>query len=188
MQAAGVDLRERTAFRALRTTPTADGGRRVTGVETDHGTIDTERVILTGGPTLRSVGRLAGVRIPAGAARHTVAVLEPDPAFDVERMPMVFDIGAGLYWRLEEGGLLFGWSNPDEVPGEARAIDWAFYDVMPRAAVCPGARRPATSGCGGSGRRPSTSPPTTCRSSGRPSMSTAGRSRASRSPRPAATA
>ncbi len=87
-------------------------------------------MILTGGPSLRSVGRLAGVRIPAGAARHTVAVLEPDDAFAVERMPMVFDIGAGLYWRLEEGGLLFGWSNPDEVPGEARAIDWAFYDLM----------------------------------------------------------
>ena len=33
---------------------------------------------------------------------------------------MVFDIGAGLYWRLEEGGLLFGWSDPDEAPGEAR--------------------------------------------------------------------
>jgi sarcosine oxidase, subunit beta len=130
MQAAGVDLRERTAFRALRTEPTHDGGRRVTGVETDVGMIETERVILTGGPTLRSVGRLAGVRIPVGAARHTVAVLEPEPAFAVERMPMVFDIGAGLYWRLEEGGLLFGWSNPDEVPGEARAIDWDYYDLM----------------------------------------------------------
>ena len=41
---------------------------------------------------------------------------------------MVFDIGAGLYWRLEEGGLLFGWSDPDEQPGEARSIDWAAYD------------------------------------------------------------
>ena len=130
MQAAGVDLRERTAFRGLRTTPAANGRRRVTGVETDTGTIETGRVILTGGPSLRAVGRLAGVRIPAGAARHTVAVLEPDDAFAVERMPMVFDIGAGLYWRLEEGGLLFGWSNPDEVPGEARTIDWAFYDQM----------------------------------------------------------
>ena len=130
MQAAGVELRERTAFRALRTSPTAEGGRRVTGVETDRGVVETDRVILTGGPSLRAVGRLAGVRIPVGAARHTVAVLEPAPAFAVERMPMVFDIGAGLYWRLEEGGLLFGWSNPDEVPGEARAIDWPFYDVM----------------------------------------------------------
>ena len=29
-------------------------------------------------------------------------------------MPMVFDLAAGLYWRPEEGGLLFGMSNPDE--------------------------------------------------------------------------
>ena len=130
MQAAGVELRERTAFKGLCTTPVAGGGNRVTGVATDGGTIQTERVILTGGPGLRSVGRLAGMRIPAGAARHTVAVLEPDPVFAVERMPMVFDIGAGLYWRLEEGGLLFGWSNPDETPGEARSIDWTFYDLM----------------------------------------------------------
>ena len=85
-------------------------------------------MLLTGGPSLRAVGRLAGLRIPAGAARHTVAVLEPHPAFAVERMPMVFDIGAGLYWRLEEGGLLFGWSDPDEQPGEARSIDWAAYE------------------------------------------------------------
>src|SRR4029453_15550258 len=68
-------------------------------------------------------------RIPAGAARHTVAVLEPHEAFDVERMPMVFDIGGGLYWGLEEGGLLFGWSDPDEAPGEARSINWPMYEA-----------------------------------------------------------
>jgi sarcosine oxidase subunit beta len=87
-------------------------------------------VLLTGGPGLHEVGGLAGVRIPTGAVRHTVAVLEPNPVFDVPRMPMVFDIGEGLYWRLEEGGLLFGWSNPDELPGEARTIDWTFYERM----------------------------------------------------------
>ena len=128
MQAAGVQLRERTTFTGLRTTPLPGGGARVVAVETDRGMIETERVLLTGGPSLRGVGRAAGLRIPAGAARHTVAVLEPHPAFDVPRMPMVFDIGAGLYWRLEEGGLLFGWSDPDEQPGEARSIDWAAYD------------------------------------------------------------
>jgi sarcosine oxidase subunit beta len=127
MQAAGVELRERTTFTGLRTTTTG-GATRVIRVDTDQGVIETNRVLLTGGPSLRAVGRAAGVRIPAGAARHTVAVLEPHPAFDVPRMPMVFDIGAGLYWRLEEGGLLFGWSDPDEQPGEARSIDWAAYD------------------------------------------------------------
>jgi sarcosine oxidase subunit beta len=115
-----VELQERTAFRGLYL---EDG--RVVGVESSRGPIATERVILTGGPSLAAVGRLAGLRIPAGAARHTVAVTEPHPAFDVERAPMVFDVGAGLYWRLEEGGLLFGWSDPDEEPGEATDIDWA---------------------------------------------------------------
>jgi sarcosine oxidase subunit beta len=57
-----------------------------------------------------------------------VAVLEPHAAFAVERMAMVFDLGAGLYWRLEEGGLLFGWSDPDDEPGEARSIDWTAYE------------------------------------------------------------
>jgi sarcosine oxidase subunit beta len=124
MQRAGVELRERTAFSGLR----VDDGGRVVAVETDHGPIETGRVLLTGGPTLRAVGALAGVRIPAGAARHTVAVLEPHDAFAVDRMAMVFDIAAGLYWRLEEGGLLFGWSDPDEQPGVAREIDWAAYE------------------------------------------------------------
>ena len=128
MQSAGVELRERTTVTGLHTAPTRGGAARVDAVETDHGTIETDRVLLTGGPSLRAVGQMAGLRIPAGAARHTVAVLEPHPAFDVPRLPMVFDIGAGLYWRLEEGGLLFGWSDPDEKPGEAREIDWAAYD------------------------------------------------------------
>jgi sarcosine oxidase subunit beta len=130
MQATGVELRERTAFTGLRTAPAQDGGTRVIAVETEAGAIETERVLLTGGPSLRAVGRLAGVRIPAGAARHTVAVLEPHPAFAGGSMPMVFDIGAGLYWRLEEGGLLFGWSNPEEIPGEATSIDWPYYEGM----------------------------------------------------------
>ena len=129
MQAAGVELRERTAFTGLLAEP-GDGRDRVVGVETSGGRIMTERVILTGGPTLRGVGAAAGVRIPTGGARHTVCVLEPHEAFDVERQPMVFDVGGGLYWRLEEGGLLFGWSNPNEPAGTAREIDWPYYERM----------------------------------------------------------
>ena len=90
------------------------------------------RVLLTGGPTLRAVGRVAGVRIPAGAVRHQVAVTEPHPAFAVARQPMVFDLGRGLYWRLEDGGLLFGMSNPDEPPGAATEIDLPYLRRMRR--------------------------------------------------------
>jgi sarcosine oxidase subunit beta len=127
MQRSKVDLRERTAFTGLRCS-----GPRVVGVETSAGPIATERVILTGGPALRAVGRIAGATIPAGAARHQVAVSEPHDAFGVDRLPMVFDVGAGLYWRLEEGGLLWGMSNPDERPGRARTIDWTYLRKMQR--------------------------------------------------------
>src|ERR1700694_5765175 len=71
MQAVGVDLRERCAFTGIETTATASGSR-VTAVVTDRGRIETERVILTGGPQLRQVGELFGVPIPAGAVRHQV--------------------------------------------------------------------------------------------------------------------
>jgi len=70
--------------------------------------------------------------VAAGAVRHQVAVTEPHPAFQVERQAMAFDLSGGLYWRLEEGGLLFGMSNPDETPGPARTIDWAYLDAMRR--------------------------------------------------------
>lgn len=127
MQRARVDVRERTAFTGLRRSR-----GRVVGVETASGTIATERVILTGGPALRSVGKIAGARIPAGAVRHQVVVGEPHEAFDVERLPMVFDVGAGMYWRIEEGGLLWGMSNPAERPGLARTIDWPYLRKMQR--------------------------------------------------------
>ena len=130
MQAAGVDLRERTTFTGLRTSATA-GGRRVVAVETDAGAIETERVLLTGGPSLRAVGRAAGVRIPVGAARHTVAVLEPHPAFDVPRH------ADGLRHRCRallaaRGGRPARSAGAIRTrrPGEARSIDWAFYDAM----------------------------------------------------------
>jgi sarcosine oxidase subunit beta len=62
----GVEVLERVAFRGL-----APGG-----VETSDGRIDAGLVVLTGGPKLAAVGRLAGLRIPAGGARHQVAVTE----------------------------------------------------------------------------------------------------------------
>lgn len=83
--------------------------------------------------------------IPVGAVRHQVAVTEPHDSFDVERQAMGFDLSAGLYWRLEDGGLLFGMSNPDEPPGPAREIDWPFMDEM-RARLA--ALLPVTAGLG----------------------------------------
>jgi len=103
---------------------------QVSGVETSVGRITAPLVVLTGGPKLAEVGALAGIRIPAGGVRHQVAVTEPHPDLHPARVPMVFDLRAGLYWRPEEGGLLFGMSNPDELPGETVSVDEAYLARM----------------------------------------------------------
>jgi sarcosine oxidase subunit beta len=117
---AGIEVAEHVAFRGLT--------RR--GVDTSQGPIDAGLVVLAGGPKLAAVGRLAGLRIPAGGARHQVAVTERHPDLDPARVPMVFDLAAGLYWRPEEGGLLFGMSNPDEPPGDNREVDEDYLARM----------------------------------------------------------
>ena len=76
------------------------------------------------------MGALAGIRIPAGGVRHQVAVTEQHPDLHPARVPMVFDLSAGLYWRPEEGGLLFGMSNPEEPPGEDRGVDEPYLARM----------------------------------------------------------
>jgi len=122
----GVQVRERTAFLGLET----GAGNAVTGVQTSAGPISTPLVVLTGGPELAEVGSLAGIRVPTGGVRHQVAVTEPHKDLAAERVPMVFDLSAGLYWRPEEGGLLFGMSNPDEPPGAAACIDEPYLALM----------------------------------------------------------
>jgi sarcosine oxidase subunit beta len=122
LTAVGVDVRERCSFTGLRT-----AGGRVVGVDTSAGRIDTERVVLTGGPQLAEVGAMAGMRIPAGGTRHQVVVTAPLP-LDVRTLPMVFDLTSGIYWRPgESGGLLWGMSNPDEAPGVATDFDTVYY-------------------------------------------------------------
>jgi len=120
----GVEVVEQVAFRGLAP------GASSSAVDTSQGRIDAGLVILTGGPKLAAVGRLAGIRIPAGGARHQVAVTERHRDLDRSRVPMVFDLAAGLYWRPEEGGLLFGMSNPDEPPGENREVDEDYLARM----------------------------------------------------------
>jgi sarcosine oxidase subunit beta len=132
MQRLGAELREGVAFVGLRTKADRRGRRILTGVRTTDGVIATPRVLLTGGPAMQSVVAAAGGRAWVGYARHQVAVTEASTALHAETTAMAFDIGAGIYWRPEEGGLLWGMSNPEEVPGPGRSIDWAYLRRMER--------------------------------------------------------
>jgi len=147
----GAEVREHVEFLGLTADGPVSGGPASRGpapgvtVSTSRGPISAGLVVLTGGPKLAAVGRLAGLRIPAGGARHQVAVTERHPDLDPARVPMVFDLAAGLYWRPEEGGLLFGMSNPDEPPGENREVDEEYLAMM-RARLA--ALVPVTAGLG----------------------------------------
>jgi len=134
----GVEIAERTEFLGL-------SGPDGLTVDTSRGPIVAGLVVLTGGPKLAAVGRLVGLSIPAGGARHQVAVTERHPDLNPARVPMVFDLPAGLYWRPEEGGLLFGMSNPDEPPGENREVD---EDYLARMRARLATLVPVTAGLG----------------------------------------
>jgi glycine/D-amino acid oxidase-like deaminating enzyme len=132
MQRRGVELREGVRFEGLRTHAGAGGSRTVSGVQTSVGTIATDTVILTGGPAMQAVATAAGARAWVGYARHQVVVTEPSPELHADTTAMAFDIGAGIYWRPEEGGFLWGMSNPTETPGPGRSIDWRYLRRMQR--------------------------------------------------------
>jgi sarcosine oxidase, subunit beta len=118
----GVVIAEQTRFGGL------SCGASGTIASTSRGPVSAGVVVLAGGPQLATVGALAGISIPAGGVRHHVAVTEEHPAF--ASTPMAFDVPSGIYWRPEEGGLLFGMSDPDEPPGENRVVDFDYLALM----------------------------------------------------------
>ncbi len=121
----GVQVLEHTACVGLRRDTTG----AVVAVQTTHGDLPAGRVVLAGGAGLDALTRLVGVSVPVGGARHQVAVTAPHPAL-APGLPMGFDVTAGLYWRPEDGGVLFGMSNPAEPPGEHTDIDWKYLKQM----------------------------------------------------------
>ncbi|HET8968167.1 MAG TPA: FAD-dependent oxidoreductase, partial [Gaiellaceae bacterium] len=79
---------------------------RVTGVETDHGTIETEVVVNAGGMYAREIGALAGVNVPIVPMAHEYLITKP-AGLPLE-MPTMRDPTLLVYFRPESGGLIMG--------------------------------------------------------------------------------
>jgi sarcosine oxidase subunit beta len=135
MDLAAVEVCEQTPAVGVRTRRRKGGGRSVTAVETPTGPISTERVVLASGAGMRALGRQFGLLVPVGAVRHHVVITAPHEAFGDNAGPMVIDLGAGLYWRPEDGGLLWGGSNAYERAGTAKEIDWPYIRRMQRRLI-----------------------------------------------------
>jgi len=128
-----------------RVTGIATSRGRVTAVETDKGTIETEVAVNAGGMFAGELGALAGVTVPVVPMAHEYLVLRPSGLpFD---MPTTRDPSLLVYFRPESGGLIMGgyerhcapWSLdgiPADFNGKLLEEDWPrFEDLMENAVV-----------------------------------------------------
>ncbi len=108
----GAQIFENTAAKRILT---KDGA--VVGVETDHGVIATDKVLLAGGMWTSRFAKAHGVTVPLHAAEHFYIVTEPVP--DLPRdLPILNIIEERTYWKEDAGKLLIGGF-------EARGKAWA---------------------------------------------------------------
>lgn len=106
---------------------------RVTAVETDKGTIATNRVVNCGGPWASKIGAMAGLDIPIVPLRRQFFNTNELPEIP-RNHPFVIEFATSLYFHPDHPGLLVGMSNHAETPGESYAIDEAFHlETLERA-------------------------------------------------------
>jgi len=84
--------------------------RRVTGVETDNGLVETKIVINAAGPWAQEVATWARIEIPLTNKVRTIVMTGPLPDIPEDR-PFVEDENVEWYFRPETGGVLMGMGN-----------------------------------------------------------------------------
>ena len=93
---------------------TRDG--RIAAVHAGATTVRTDTVICAAGAWSRRCGELAGVELPVTPLRRQVLFTEPMDGLPA-RLPLTIDFSTTFYFHREGPGLLFGMSDPTEVPG-----------------------------------------------------------------------
>ena len=87
---------------------------RVTGVETDKGSISTEIVVNAGGMFAAEIGAMAGVVVPIVPMAHEYLITRPS-GLPLD-LPTMRDPTLLVYFRGESGGLVMGGYERDPAP------------------------------------------------------------------------
>jgi 4-methylaminobutanoate oxidase (formaldehyde-forming) len=105
---------------------------KVTGVVTDHGTVETQYVVNCAGMWARQFGKLAGVSLPLQAAEHYYLITEDMPAM-TPKTPVLEDPDRYAYFREEVGGMMIGLFEPQAAPWNLDRIpdDFSFGEIEP---------------------------------------------------------
>ena len=125
-------------------------GARITGVQTNQGTITVDRVVNCAGQWARQVGAMAGINVPLQPVKHQYIITDPIAGLSTDA-PTLRDPDRRTYFKEEVGGLVMGGYEPypqpwvmDEVPN-----DWEFglfgddYDHFEQHMIQAIARIPA---------------------------------------------
>jgi 4-methylaminobutanoate oxidase (formaldehyde-forming) len=105
--ARGARARGAQVFEGVEVTGLVLRDGRVIGVETDHGAIATEKVLLAGGMWTHRFARAHGITVPLHAVEHFYIVTEPFPGLRSDQ-PILNIVEERTYWKEDAGKLLIG--------------------------------------------------------------------------------
>lgn len=88
---------------------------RVRAVETDQGTVQCEKLVITAGQWSRTVGAMAGVNVPLVSVQHQYLITERIEGV-APNLPTLRDPDRLTYWKEEVGGLVMGGYEPNPKP------------------------------------------------------------------------
>ncbi len=106
-----------------------DAGR-VTGVDTEHGAIDADYVVLCGGMWTRDLAAGIGVTVPLQACEHYYVLFQDVRGLD-PGMPVLRDYDHCSYFKYDAGKLLVGAFEPHARPWGVDGIpeDFSFGEI-----------------------------------------------------------
>jgi 4-methylaminobutanoate oxidase (formaldehyde-forming) len=102
-------------------------GARITGVQTNQGTILVERVVNCAGQWARQVGAMAGINVPLQPIKHQYIITAPIAGLSTDA-PTLRDPDRRTYFKEEVGGLVMGGYEPNPQPWVTGDVpnDWEF--------------------------------------------------------------
>ena len=129
--AKGARQRGASIVEGVRVTGVETRGRRVTGVLTDHGRVETEVVVNAAGMWARQLGELSGVAIPLQAAEHYYLITDTVPGMDPD-LAVVEDADRYGYYRPEGDGMMVGLFEPRGAAWSVEGVPDSFaFGTLP---------------------------------------------------------
>ncbi|NBU84872.1 MAG: FAD-dependent oxidoreductase [Sphingomonadaceae bacterium] len=117
-------------FENTKVTKIRHNGERVTGVDTDDGSIDADYVVICGGMWTRDLAASIGVAAPLHACEHYYVLFEGVEGID-NTLPVLRDYDYCGYYKYDAGKLLVGAFEPNARPWGMDGIseDFCFDEI-----------------------------------------------------------